>query len=427
MEKRVNRLIWFMAILGLFAACSDQFTGTLFKSRYPHQRYLTQLGKAGLQHSVLYRQWEQAALRSFTHPTAITIPHQESAYLSPAQPHAIGYTFDARQGEQLQVNVAVRSSISTQVFIDLFEVPRDTSTDYNHLVSADTGNTTLSWDVRRDGRYLLRIQPELLAELSFNLRVTAEPSFANPVEPTAKQHIGSVFGDARDGGRRRHEGIDIFAPRLTPVVAASDGTVSRVGDNRLGGKVVWLRPRSSWTTLYYAHLDSQLVVSGQVVKVGDTLGLMGNTGNARTTPPHLHFGVYGPQGAVDPLPFVRPGKSNPPKIMADTTRIGDTLRIVSQTDTGVPRHSPAIVEAAYKNGYRIALPDSGRYFVSTQYLTPLLGIRPLRLDGPRILYVRPDTSSAHITELPTGESTEIVAEYADFLLIKKPISGWILN
>lgn len=427
MEKCFNRLVRLLAIVVSFTACSDQFTGALFKSQYPHQRYLRQLRDAGLEHSILYRQWEQAAIRSLAHPTTITVPHQESAYLAPTQSHAIGYSFDARQGEQLQVHLTVRSLTSTQVFIDLFEIPQDTSVDYKHLISADTGNTTLTWNVRREGQYLLRIQPELLAELSFSLRLTAEPSLANPVEPAAKQHIGSVFGDARDGGRRRHEGIDIFASRLTPVLAASDGMVSRVGDNRLGGKVVWLRPKSSWITLYYAHLDSQLVASGQQVKAGDTLGLMGNTGNARTTPPHLHFGIYGPQGAVDPLPFVRPGKSIPPKITADTSLIGDTLRIVSQAGVGVSRHSPAIVEAAYQNGYRIVLPDSGKYFVNTKYLTPLSGIRAIRLGQPRILYAQPDTSSAHITELPIGENAEAVAEYAGFLLIRKPMSGWILN
>src|SRR5690606_2218594 len=130
----------------------------------------------------------------------------------------------------------------------------------------------------------------------------------NPVAASARQHIGSFFGDARDGGGRQHEGIDIFAARHTPVVAAADGVVGRVGNNRLGGKVVWLRPKNRPVNLYYAHLDSQLVTFGQVVNEGDTLGLMGNTGNARTTPPHLHFGVYGPAGAVDPLPFIRSKK-----------------------------------------------------------------------------------------------------------------------
>src|SRR5690606_11205988 len=150
---------------------------------------------------------------------------------------------------------------------------------------------------------------------------------ANPVAHAAKQHIGSFFGDARDGGGRQHEGIDIFAARHTPVVAAADGRVHRVGTSRLGGKVVWLRLDSQPVSLYYAHLDSQIATAGQTVKTGDTLGLMGNTGNARTTPPHLHFGIYGATGAIDPLPFVQEQRKAPPAIRSDVARIGDTVRI----------------------------------------------------------------------------------------------------
>ncbi|MGY8915482.1 MAG: peptidoglycan DD-metalloendopeptidase family protein, partial [Flavobacteriales bacterium] len=57
---------------------------------------------------------------------------------------------------------------------------------------------------------------------------------------------------------------------------------------------------------YYAHLDSIIARDGQRVKRGDTLGLVGNTGNARTTPPHLHFGIYGRgTGAINPLSFLK--------------------------------------------------------------------------------------------------------------------------
>lgn len=427
MGKHINRMPYFMAFMVSLAACSDQFTGTLFKTQSPHQRYSAHLVNAGLEHSELYRQWERAATRSLSDPVAITIPHQEFAYFALTQPHAIGYSFSGRQGERLHVQAAVHSLGSPQIFIDLFEAPRDTSTDYKHLISADTGSTVLSWDIRRDAKYILRVQPELLSELSFTLRLTAGPSLANPVAPAVKQHIGSVFGDVRDGGRRAHEGIDIFAARLTPVVAAADGVISRVGDNRLGGKVIWLRPRDGWITLYYAHLDSQLVAPGQPVKAGDTVGLMGNTGNAQTTPPHLHFGIYGTRGAVDPLPFIYSEKSTPPKITGDTTRVGDTLRIASPSGTGLSRHSPAVIEAAYKNGYRVVLPDSGKHFVSTGQLVPLTRIRPIRLGRPQTLYARPDTTSAHITELPHGQNSDVVAEFADFLMIRGAVSGWILR
>lgn len=142
-------------------------------------------------------------------------------------------------------------------------------------------------------------------------------------------------------------------------------------------------------------------------------------------PPHLHFGIYGPQGAIDPLPFVRPGKSTPPKIAADTSRVGDTLRIARQIGTGIARHSPGVVEAAHNNGYRIVLPDSSRHFLNKKDVSPLGRLRTLRLDQPRMLYAQPDTSAAIITLLPSGEPTEVIAEYTDFLLIKRSLVGWI--
>src|SRR5690606_15195201 len=64
------------------------------------------------------------------------------------------------------------------------------------------------------------------------------------------------------------------------------------GDNRLGGKVVWLANSKLGHSQYYAHLDSQLVEAGQQVNMGDTLGLIGNSGNSITTAPHLHCGIY---------------------------------------------------------------------------------------------------------------------------------------
>jgi hypothetical protein len=69
--------------------------------------------------------------------------------------------------------------------------------------------------------------------------------------------------------------------------------------------VVFLADPERGHSLYYAHLDRQTVAAGQRVRAGDTVGFVGNTGNARTTAPHLHFGVYrAGEGAVDPFPYV---------------------------------------------------------------------------------------------------------------------------
>src|SRR5690606_40254314 len=125
-----------------------------------------------------------------------------------------------------------------------------------------------------------------------SISIVSQGILAFPIANKSTQNIASFWGDPRDGDARKHEGGDVFASRGTPVVAASAGRVRRVGDNRLGGKVVWLSSSELGHSQYYAHLDSQLVNVGQSVSAGDTIGLVGNTGNAITTAPHLHFGIY---------------------------------------------------------------------------------------------------------------------------------------
>ena len=111
-----------------------------------------------------------------------------------------------------------------------------------------------------------------------------------PVAGVSRARLVSTFGARRDGGRRRHQGVDIFAPRGTPVLAAHDGVVVHIGHARLGGLVVHTFGRRG-VLAYYAHLDHlrRGLVVGELVVEGEVLAYVGNTGNARTTPPHLHF------------------------------------------------------------------------------------------------------------------------------------------
>ena len=416
---RLAKAMFLLVMALCFQGCHEQFSGSLFKGNYPHERYQEQLDQAGLEQSVMYRQWVDAARRGLDQPVSVTVPYQENAYMTAAFPSVAGYLFSAQEGERLQVLVSTQSVDSVAVFVDLFAFSDDTTKQHRHLISAEQGDSVLSWDVRNDGQYLLRIQPELMAEVSYDLRLTADPSLANPVDSEAKQHIGSVFGVPRDGGARRHEGIDIFAEKLTPVVAASSGLITRVGTNRLGGKVVWLRPndRDHRINLYYAHLDSQMVEPGQVVSIGDTLGLMGNTGNAITTPPHLHFGVYGSDGAVDPMPFVQPGKSDPKAITGNMERLGDSVRIAT--------NMPALVEALSNEGYRVRLVDGESRLVTSREVSQMNTIRTTRLEQETMVYAQPDTSAARITSLPSGESARVLGEYGSFILIDAPQRGWI--
>ncbi|MDB5253433.1 MAG: family metallopeptidase [Flaviaesturariibacter sp.] len=129
-------------------------------------------------------------------------------------------------------------------------------------------------------------------------------TLAFPVAGT-KSHIRDKWGASRGGGIRRHKGIDIHARKGTPVVAVCDGVIVTRDHTPIGGNTLWLKsPNQSWTA-YYAHLDKQLVREGQHVKKGQVIGTVGNTGNARTTPSHLHFGVTQGHSWVNPLPYVK--------------------------------------------------------------------------------------------------------------------------
>jgi murein DD-endopeptidase MepM/ murein hydrolase activator NlpD len=134
-------------------------------------------------------------------------------------------------------------------------------------------------------------------------KAPALPLLMNPVAGATKRSIISIYGDARDNGRK-HEGIDIMAPRGTMVVAPTAGEITEVGYNILGGKVIWMKDLKAKRTYYFAHLDSQIVAKGMIVRQGDTLGTVGNTGNARRTRSHLHFGIYKKDGRT-PVDYIR--------------------------------------------------------------------------------------------------------------------------
>jgi murein DD-endopeptidase MepM/ murein hydrolase activator NlpD len=113
--------------------------------------------------------------------------------------------------------------------------------------------------------------------------------------------IGQGWGAPRDGGRRRHQGIDLLAPAGTPLVAVANGRISRLSnrDRGRGGISLWLRDRRG-TAYYYAHNQHNLVHLGQQVQAGQLLGRVGATGNARGGPAHLHFQIH--PGGGRPVP-----------------------------------------------------------------------------------------------------------------------------
>jgi peptidoglycan LD-endopeptidase LytH len=136
---------------------------------------------------------------------------------------------------------------------------------------------------------------------------TQEPDskIAMPLQDVNKRQIADTWGAPRGVGRR-HEGQDIFAPKGTPILSATNGYVYKIGENNLGGQTVSVIG-SGGRVYYYAHLDSYApnLQVGDRVSTRTVIGFVGTTGNAQGTPPHLHFGVYSLTGAINPLPLLK--------------------------------------------------------------------------------------------------------------------------
>ncbi|MDQ7092732.1 M23 family metallopeptidase [Desulfosporosinus sp. PR] len=114
------------------------------------------------------------------------------------------------------------------------------------------------------------------------------------------------FGADREGGKRRHEGTDLFGAEGTPIINCRGGIIEQLGWNRLGGERVGIRGDDG-NYYYYAHLQaiSPKLVKGKRLETGEPIGSMGHTGDALTTPDHLHFGIELPDGEwIDPYSFL---------------------------------------------------------------------------------------------------------------------------
>ena len=138
------------------------------------------------------------------------------------------------------------------------------------------------------------------------------PLLLMPVEGVRVADVWPSFGDPRGGGTRSHAGVDIMAPRGTPVRAAAAGTVWRAGGSRNGGISVTIIDDAG-VRYFYTHLDAIApdLEARQRVGVDTVIGFVGNTGNAAATAPHLHFEVAPAvpgEGRswtpVDPLPLL---------------------------------------------------------------------------------------------------------------------------
>ncbi|MBA3729750.1 MAG: M23 family metallopeptidase, partial [Sphingomonas sp.] len=118
---------------------------------------------------------------------------------------------------------------------------------------------------------------------------------AIPVAGVKRKELVDTFSQARAGGGRVHDAIDIMAPASTPVVAAAPGTVERLFFSQGGGGIsAYVRSDDQRWIYYYAHLQGYApgLTEGQRVARGTPVGFVGSTGNANPDGPHLHFAIH---------------------------------------------------------------------------------------------------------------------------------------
>ena len=279
-----------------------------YTPQYPHQAYGYELALTRLQRNTRAVEWLAAADRALLQPLPIALPFKKLREQTSGAA-ANGYAFTVPVGRRITVNVTTADSSAGELFVDLFRAAASRRERVAGTIPGG-GSQPFVIEVVDGGDYVLRVQPALGAAASYDVGIESRALLAFPVQGVNGSAIWSGFGAERDGGRRAHRGVDIFAARGTPVLAATDGWVTRVETTRVGGNVIWVQPLLGNMRLYYAHLHEQWVKPGDFVLTGQPLGAVGNTGNAVTTPPHLHFGVYVRRqgvrgGAQDPAEFLR--------------------------------------------------------------------------------------------------------------------------
>lgn len=426
--------VLFIFILYIFSSCHPGKKGIFGTKKSAHSKYAENLKKAGLQHTTMVTQWQLSAEKSVAEPLPVTLPYKEAGYFAAEEPRAAGYRLRLQQGVNLEVSLLVVSSSPKTVFLELWKT--DTANVERDLLAEADSTFHLLYEIEDDGIYIIRFQPELLAAMEYTLTITTHASLAFPVSETGKPAMISFWNDKRDAGRN-HEGVDIRASFRTPAVAAANGYVRNVTENRLGGKVIFLRPEGKNYSLYYAHLDTQLVSEGQIVMKGQPVGLVGNTGNALNTTPHLHFGIYTRGGAVDPLPFIDNRTVQPKNITASQIKLNKWVRATKNSkifeEPSVPADTASIVQrgtvmkvlSATADRYGVQFANGRMGFIKSELVTdqPLMQITT---DTLIRMLDEPIINAAAMTVIPSRTKLQVMGESGQYYRVHyEKRHGWI--
>lgn len=432
--KKKHLLQFLILCMMVLFSCTEEKVPEPFYPKNDHEAYEKSLEQANLLGTALGKEWLQSANEALDNPERIELPYEEAFYINELSAFAQGYRFSAKRGQKVQITLSEIKADTLRRFVDLYRAEEG---KLYHVASADSTGQTLGFEPRRDADYVLRVQSELLRGGSFKITFENVPSLRFPVAGLTHQSIWSFWGDERDGGRRSHEGVDIFAERGTPVIAPTDGLVRSAEERGIGGKVVWLADSRRSQNLYFAHLNDWNVKKGDRVKAGDTLGFVGNTGNARTTAPHLHFGIYS-RGAINPINHLKPLGRQLRPVDSEFDWLGQEMQLKNNTSLfsslsdrqatiQLEKNQIARVIAITHDHCKVELPNGEKGFIRKRDLNPGLGIlEQLIAQEEQYIYFRPDLSTGK-GMIAANENLDVLGRNNDFLLVESAsgLRGWI--
>lgn len=183
--------------------------------------------------------------------------------------------------------------------------------------------------------------PDLTLDVEVHIDESGEVELVFPQD--GETRFDNTWGAARPGGRR-HQGTDLMADKMTPVLAAADGVVIFVGESPRAGRNIRIEHAGGWET-WYLHLNNdnpgtddgkadwslsfaEGIEEGVEVRAGQVIAYVGDSGNAEASGSHTHFELHSPSGRVNPYPFLEPAYARFQPVLEER-RIADLAMVIA--------------------------------------------------------------------------------------------------
>jgi hypothetical protein len=193
------------------APASSSIAMLPYAPQYPHQAHGYELAMTRLQSNAAARGWLAAADRALLQPQRVELPFAKRAEHGDGESSA-GYAFTVPVGRRVAITVTPDAAEADDLFVDLF---RAGPLRHERVTGGLPGSAAqpVVFDALEGGDYVLRVQPRLGASPEYAVAIETSALLAFPVDGADRRAIWSAFGAERDGGRRAHRGVDIFAAR----------------------------------------------------------------------------------------------------------------------------------------------------------------------------------------------------------------------